>query len=246
MRSNMLCKHHHHNDHWCCVIITRIKAWLINAHCTRSDQIIVILISIIFIRAIISNLQSQGRQSFCQIVWHTCSEKTWLLYCHCPIKLDHSPASKCNIYLCWQILIRIPKHFFRCVSLSVSGVWAECSHSPVFVRGKKVALCRGWNAVRQCACGRPWLDEPAPTSSAVRAQAARCVLAGWAQTGRASSETGCRTIGPQPAYALSSWKSTPWTKALISNSVWISRLLVDCNFCENYLDLLPVPRPSWQ
>ena len=49
---------------------------------------------------------------FCQIVWHTCSEKTWLLYCHCPIKLDHSPASKCNIYLCWQILIRIPKHFF--------------------------------------------------------------------------------------------------------------------------------------
>ena len=183
---------------------------------------------------------------FCQIVWHTCSEKTWLLYCHCPIKLDHSPASKCNIYLCWQILIRIPKHFFRCVSLSVSGVWADCSHSPVFVRGKKVALCRGWNAVRQCACGRPWLDEPAPTSSAVRAQAARCVLAGWAQTGRASSETGCRTIGPQPAYALSSWKSTPWTKALILNSVWISRLLVDCNFCENYLDLLPVPRPSWQ
>ena len=37
----------------------------------------------------------------------------------------------------------------------------------MFVPSKKVALCRAWNAVRQCACGRPWLDEPAPTTSAV-------------------------------------------------------------------------------
>ena len=79
-----------------------------------------------------------------------------------------------------------PKAFDPLCALSVSGVWTEWSHSPVFVPGKKVALCCARNAARQCACGRPWLGD---------------------NDRRSSSETGCSTSGPQPANVSSSSKS---------------------------------------
>ena len=77
------------------------------------------------------------------------------------------PQNVIFTFVCCQILIRIPKHFFRCAAECVwclrrVGATLHC------LSAAKTRLCAApqrttaWNAVRQCAL---WLDEPGPPPS---------------------------------------------------------------------------------
>ena len=81
------------------------------------------------------------------------------------------PQNVIFTFVCCQILIRIPKSISSVVRLSVSGVWGEwVPLSTVCPRQKRGFVphhksTTAWNAVRQCASRRPWLDEPGPPPS---------------------------------------------------------------------------------
>ena len=82
------------------------------------------------------------------------------------------PSTRCYIYFCVlpDFDQNPKKHFFRCAAecvwcLGWVGATLHC------LSAAKTRLCAApqgttaWNAVRQCASRRPWLDEPGPPPS---------------------------------------------------------------------------------
>ena len=151
------------------------------------------------------------------------------------LKLDHSPHSKCNIYHCWQILIRIPKHFFRCAPWvclvsGLSGPTLQC-----LCRAKRwLCAAAGMRCGNARAAGRGWTSQlrHRPPSELKLADN----FADGAQTGRASPETGCCTIGPQTAY-IYAWSSSKSNKN------------TDCCRCLDHKSMAKIMSPMqllWQ
>ena len=134
------------------------------------------------------------------------------------------PQNVIFTFVCCQILIRIPKHFFRCAAECVwclrwVGATLHC------LSAAKTRLCAApqrttaWNAVRQCAL---WLDEPGPPPSL------ELKIAGI-EFKLADKQRGHEL---KQAAQNSSWRSLLqwiWSKTnmIVSNKTFSSKTIVD-------------------